>query len=298
MATLHRILPPPLTTTLIFAYIRELRISEQFRAQHSLLPASPNRKFSIFGINNERTQVETNFLIDEQDKTGKGANAVISMVHYYLSNNKIENLVLFADNCVGQNKNNALLHYLLWRVMTEKNKTISLNFLLTGHTIFSPDRNFGILKSKYAKSVVDCQEDLIEVVKTSSPNNFNLVVPSIDPTSNIRNVQWSEWDVCLKQYFKQISGLTKYHHFTFHKDGRICAQFFSNSPEVQVHNETNLNVNKVLPLKSIKPAGFTSQRSWYLYEEIRPLCFKESSKDLVAPKPKYPKPKKPKKDNS
>lgn len=104
-----------------------------------------------------------------------------------------------------------MLHYLLWRVANKLNESITLNFLITGHTKFSPDRNFGIVKSKFSKSVVDCYEDFLEVIKSSSPNNFNVAVPSKNPTTNIRHVQWAEWDTYLSQFFKQVPGLTKYH---------------------------------------------------------------------------------------
>ena len=52
-----------------------------------------------------------NFLIDEAFDTGKGANAVISMVHYYLENHSLHAVILHfnADNCTGQNKNNAVI---------------------------------------------------------------------------------------------------------------------------------------------------------------------------------------------
>lgn len=142
-------------------------------AENVSYPSSPQQvgssyfksaqKCAIFGILNEATNVQTNFLIDEDDDAGKGANAVISMLDSYLKNSSAETLVLFADNCVGQNKNNAVIDYLLWRMITGKNKFISLNFLLAGHTKFGPDRNFGILKAKYAISEVDCLQDFINV---------------------------------------------------------------------------------------------------------------------------------------
>lgn len=78
-----------------------------------------------------------NITIEEEDQTGKGA----SMLHYLLSIKQTENLVLFADNCVGQNKNNAILQYLLWWIVKKLNKSISLNFLLTGTPNF---RRFAI----------------------------------------------------------------------------------------------------------------------------------------------------------
>lgn len=116
-------------------------------------------------------------------------------------------------------------------------------------------------------------------------------MPSIDPTSNFRNVHCSKWDELLKQYFQPIPSLTKYHHFNFHTDGKIFEKLFSNSEEVKLQNETAFKVKNVLSLQNIKPVGLSLSRSWYLYDEICPLCFKKSSKDLVDPKPLIPKPK-------
>ena len=42
--------------------------------------------------------------------------------------------VLYCDNCRGQNKNNYMLWYLLWRVGHGLHKKISLNFMVPGHT--------------------------------------------------------------------------------------------------------------------------------------------------------------------
>ena len=52
-----------------------------------------------------------NYLIDEALDTGKGANAVISMVHHYLENHGLNTTIIHlnADNCSGQNKNNAFI---------------------------------------------------------------------------------------------------------------------------------------------------------------------------------------------
>ena len=54
---------------------------------------------------------QVNFLIDEAADTGKGANAVISMLHFYLENHGVHSAIvhLNADNCTGQNKNNAVI---------------------------------------------------------------------------------------------------------------------------------------------------------------------------------------------
>ena len=52
-----------------------------------------------------------NYIIDEANYTGKGANTVVSLLHNYLEYHSLgeKHLHLHADNCVGQNKNNTLL---------------------------------------------------------------------------------------------------------------------------------------------------------------------------------------------
>ena len=74
---------------------------------------------------------------------------VISLLHHYFQHHALgeKSTYLHGDNCVGQNKNNATIQYLMWRVMTGLQETIELSFMLVGHTKFSPDRLFGSLKN-------------------------------------------------------------------------------------------------------------------------------------------------------
>ena len=69
------------------------------------------RKCGIFGVCCEAIPQQVNYLIEESFSTGKGANAVISMVHHYLGNHGLNSAIIQfnADNCSGQNKNNAVI---------------------------------------------------------------------------------------------------------------------------------------------------------------------------------------------
>lgn len=73
------------------------------------------RKCQIFGVACEPLGTQVNNLIDESESVGKRANATASMMDHYLANysQKEDHLRLHADNCVGQNKNNCLIQYLL-----------------------------------------------------------------------------------------------------------------------------------------------------------------------------------------
>ena len=92
--------------------------------------------------------------MDEAVDCGKGANVVVSQFHHFFENHGFGEMELFlhTDNCCGQNKNNTMMQYLLWRVMTGRHTKITLSFLVMGHTKFSPDWCFRLLKQKYRKT--------------------------------------------------------------------------------------------------------------------------------------------------
>ena len=98
------------------------------------------RKWAIFGVCCEAIPRQVNFLIDENVLTGKGANSTISYVHFYFERHGLgeTEAQVHADNCGAQNKNSAFIWYYLWRVMNGLHETINYNFLLAGHTKFSP----------------------------------------------------------------------------------------------------------------------------------------------------------------
>lgn len=134
------------------------------------------RKCGIFGVCAEGFPKQVNFLVDESMLIGKGANAVISFLDHFFANYGIgEKIVnLHCDNCSGQNKNNYLIWYLLWRVMCGLHDRIELHFLVAGHTKFAPDWCFGLLKQRYRKSVVSCLDDLVQVVTSSTQCGLSL----------------------------------------------------------------------------------------------------------------------------
>ena len=62
------------------------------------------RKCGIFGICDDASNFQVNYLIDKIVSTGKGANARISNVHHYLKNYSTgsKRLLIHTDNCVGR----------------------------------------------------------------------------------------------------------------------------------------------------------------------------------------------------
>ena len=83
------------------------------------------RKMQLFGVHAEGISRQVNYLIDEASSSGKGANVVVSLLHHFLKTYGVgqDHLELHADNCAGQNKNNHMMRYLMWRVATGLHKS-------------------------------------------------------------------------------------------------------------------------------------------------------------------------------
>ncbi len=249
------------------------------------------RKCGVFGVTCEPLSFQVNYLIDENDDPGKGANATVSMLHHFLDSHSVheEHLKLHADNCVGQNKNNILMQYLMWRLWTGRNKTIEISFMLTGHTKFAPDRFFGVLKKRYRHTFVSTLDELVDVVKKSMVCGQN--IPQLTKNSQRRLVKWYDWKSYLSTYFRTIPAITTYHHFRF--DQRfpelVFARSLADSPEEAIKIAHAKNACDDLPTE-ISPKGMDLSRQWYLYDEIRQFCSSPEAAQLTCPRPKDPKP--------
>ena len=112
------------------------------------------KKCQLFGV---CCEAQSNYLIDEAEYTGKGVHTTISLVHHYLENYSVgkQNVPLHCDNCVGQNKNNAFIFYLLWRVMTGKHKAITLSFISISNT--KSKRNITRQCTRQEKNMYTCK---------------------------------------------------------------------------------------------------------------------------------------------
>jgi hypothetical protein len=252
------------------------------------------RKAHLFGICSEGIPCQHNYLIDEEHFLEKNANTVISLLdhfftHYGLGEKWVH---LTADNCVGQNKNNALLQYLMYRVMTGLHEKIELSFLIVGHTKFSPDGYFGLIKRHYRRSQVYTYEQLANIVESSSANGHNLCVGHSKNT--ISPIIYRDWTTWLSQYFIALKGISNYHHFRIErKDPLILTvKEQKDSKEVKIELEKKkFSFNKQpqeLP-KQLLPAGLSLKRQWYLYDQIRCHIPDENDKNQTCPQPKQPK---------
>lgn len=140
------------------------------------------RKCTVFGVNCEALPRQVNFLTDEAGDCGKGANAVISRIHFFFKHHGLgeTEVYLHADNCCGQNKNNAMIQYLVCRTLTKRHSSITLSFLPVGHTKFSPDWCFGLFKRLFKRTKVGSLQSIAQVANDSAECNFAQLVSRED----------------------------------------------------------------------------------------------------------------------
>jgi len=177
-------------------------------------------KIGLFGVHNEAAGIQVNYVIPENVVTGKGANAVISMLHHYLHSYSLGEAVLYihADNCVGQNKNNVMMKYLAWRILAGLNRVIKISFLPVGHTKFAPDAGFGILKAKFRRSQICTVSEMCQCIVDSTPVTKMNQVQLVDKESDDVRVGLHTYDWQKKfsdMNFRSTANIKQFHHFTF-----------------------------------------------------------------------------------
>lgn len=142
----------------------------------------------------------------------KGGNNVASLILRSLKRkgllqpgNKGGKLSLFFDNCVGQNKNNCVIHLAPLLVEAGFFSEVEICFLIVGHTKNSCDRIFNSLKKKTRKATIWTYEQLLRAVDDS-----HLVTVLDSNPEDFLQVEKYE-----KQYYRNLVGeVTKNHIFS------------------------------------------------------------------------------------
>ncbi|XP_064383600.1 uncharacterized protein LOC135332176 [Halichondria panicea] len=293
---------PPLPHSGIPANTKRIKVHYSFDyAQQVHYPCDPlqpgpiffltPRKCSIFGVHCEAIPRQVNFLGDEAGDCGKGANTVISQLHYYFEHHGLgeTEVYLHADNCTGQNKNSCMIHYLCWRCMTGRHTKATISFMVVGHTKFAPDWCFGLLKQRYRRTRIGCLTDIATVVNQSAVCNVSQLVIREDGTTVVPVFDWTSF---FAVRMKKLTGIKKFHHFYFDsaKPGEVVVKVRSDSAETKYEllKQPWTPDPQTLPDK-VPPRGLSSERQWYLYEKIRPFCPFESQ-DVTCPLPTAPRP--------
>ena len=132
-------------------------------------------------------------------------SAVISYLHYffeYYGLGKCE-VDLHCDNCSGQNKNNFVLAYLMWRTFYGLHHRVPLHFLIAEHTKFAPDCCFGLLKKAFRLTPVSSLQELGTRIQSSTQKSVN-IAQIVGPENGPSIVPVYDWQSFLSPLFKVV----------------------------------------------------------------------------------------------
>jgi hypothetical protein len=180
-----------------------------------------------------------------------------------------------------------MVHYLLWRVMTGQHDEITLSFMIPGHTKFSPDWCFGLLKKRYRRTEVGGLTDLIDVVNQSAVVNVAQPTGSADGKVLVPTYDWQEF---FTPHFKKVTGIKKLHHLRFSSASPGCVFVKERAGSEEVKRcffkkdaeDWKPEPDELPPV--LPPAGLSLQRQWYLHDKIREFC-PDDLQDITCPKP-------------
>ena len=182
-----------------------------------------------------------------------------------------------------------VMQYLTWRVLCGLNEHIEISFLVVGHMKFAPDWCFGLVKQKFRKTLVGCQDDLLRVVNQSATTNVGQLVGKEDGTTVMQQYDWAGY---FSEFFKNLAfkGIKKWRHLVFssaHPGKAVVRGHCSAEGEtISLLKKDHLNwkprpddLPSVLP-----PPGLSLDRQQYLYNKIRQFV-PDEHKDTVCPYP-------------
>ncbi len=257
------------------------------------------RTVNLFGIVDDGgtgAPLQTNMLYD-QTVAGKGSSAVVSMLYYFLTRIRIpmfssRKICFHADNCVGQNKNSIVIQFFLWCVAIGIADHIELKFLLKGHTKFSPDGGFGLIKKRYRRvNAYTIEHVADEVIKSTRESKRNDAVI-------LENKDFRDWKTALQNYFTSLKGVRDFCIFEFDKKYQLgeVRTYKHEEKKFKTHNllKKGLHSEKILSdyifvnlkehLSPLEQPEMQSKKKWDLYKKVRPYVPSEYQ-DIVCPQP-------------
>lgn len=142
------------------------------------------------------------------------AKVSVSLLHFFLETHGLSEKVAFLHtiNYTGQNNNNCMVQYLVWRALTKHHTSINHSFLVVSHTKFAPDWCCSLSKHHFHRTKIKSLKGIAQTVNDSAlcRVQFHSAVCNKDGSTIVPTYNWS--DIFAPQLKKTV-GIKKYHHF-------------------------------------------------------------------------------------
>lgn len=246
------------------------------------------------GIHNIKNGKATMYVWDETIAK-RGSCEIASFLTHYLENfvsDQVNTVIIFSDNCGGQNKNlNIVLSHLRF-IHSSRFETIKHIFLIPGHSEMGCDRDFGQIKLKTKDVEVFSKKHYIHFIeKTRRKNKFHVV--------EVKQEMVKDIDVLQTMVTKNKLTGAKFKEgkiFEFSKEYKVgfkIQQFYNtNLPkEVQLQKGKNRTYNQTLfnlastelPQKYTAPLKLTEEKQKDLQDLLPfvPLPYKSELEEAL-----------------
>lgn len=174
--------------------------------------------------------------------------------------------------------------------MTGRHTKVTLSFLVVGHTKFSPDWCFGLFKRLFRRTKVGSLQTIAQVVNNSACCNYSQLVVTEDGLTVVPIFDWTSF---FAPHMKKIPGIKKLRHFRFPSSEPGVVYTKVNADDEDEKRSKLLkdswvpDANEYPP--RVSPKGLSTERQWYLYDQIREFC-PEEDRDVTCPEPEVPRP--------
>ncbi|ETN22611.1 hypothetical protein PPTG_02498 [Phytophthora nicotianae INRA-310] len=165
---------------------------------------------NVFGIFYENEGTQTNYVYDEFT-SGKGSDQINSMLQHFIRTVLVpagkKHLMVYADNCSGQNKNNHVIKFFLAQVQRGTFERVDYKFFVKGHTKNSCDRGFGHIRKHISRSDCWTMDHVISAVKDAAASNRTVHISR-------GNDFFKSYKPLLQELYKTLAGVQQYQIFS------------------------------------------------------------------------------------
>lgn len=135
-------------------------------------PAFYCRKIWLYNLGiHDCTNGKGHMFLWTEDIAKRGSDEVASiLLKFLMTKTEIDHLIIFTDNCPGQNKNWLMMSLWLQLVKENKFKTITHHFLVSGHTHLPSDRDFALIEKRHRRYApqVFCPNEWYDIIRRSN----------------------------------------------------------------------------------------------------------------------------------
>ncbi|CAL4112496.1 unnamed protein product, partial [Meganyctiphanes norvegica] len=138
------------------------------------------KKFSLHNLSiYDLNSCKANCFLWDETMALKGSNEINSCLLKWIELNKsdgFKNLIIFADNCAGQNKNIYVVLNCLRLLQLGDFDSIKIEFMVAGHSYMPCDRAFGSIEKKIRKqATINNPDEYAKLIQTATTGGINVV---------------------------------------------------------------------------------------------------------------------------